>query len=392
MKPSLQGLQRSNVRTSRLRDVPATSKTEIFEVAGIALLLYVVVSACGADPLPPSTPLPAAAALPAATSEPPATTRVLPTFTPVPTVGVSTPTVVPSVAPTPLSSPVPPQPLPSIYLDYKDRLHQGWRGSVCWPYQVNMGSVKWGSSCPATAGWRGFDEVSPITIKSEDQFSMVIAAHTPPDRLMTRVFTVLSTVPSLSRGEELFRHDASSPGEAEEITLGLPPGVYYLDASVIWLGGSIGEGSPEGSVGYGFKVEIAEPPPPPLPQVSLEHGGRSYRGWRGSYCWPTSANSRTCADSVGWQGFDKASPVLMKQGDKFSIRISGSDPTSDEFRVRASTPQETRLAVKPGEELFSSDSLEGLRLDLPAGVYFVSTFYKSPLGDVSYGFKVEVVD
>ena len=74
----------------------------------------------------------------------PTTTRALPTFTPVPTVGVSTPTVVPSVAPTPLSSPVPPQPLPSIYLDYKDRLHQGWRGSVCWPYQVNMGSVKVG--------------------------------------------------------------------------------------------------------------------------------------------------------------------------------------------------------------------------------------------------------
>ncbi len=188
----------------------------------------------------------------------PTTTRALPTFTPVPTVGVSTPTVVPSVAPTPLSSPVPPQPLPSIYLDYKDRLHQGWRGSVCWPYQVNMGSVKWGSSCPATAGWRGFDEVSPITIKSEDQFSMVIAAHTPPDRLMTRMFTVLSTVPALSRGEELFRHDARSPGEAEEITLGLPPGVYYLDASASWLAGSIVDGSPEGSVGYGFKVEIVD--------------------------------------------------------------------------------------------------------------------------------------
>ena len=82
----------------------------------------------------------------------------------------------------------------------------------------------------------------------------------------------------------------------------------------------------------------------------------------------------------------------MKRGDEFSIRISGSDPASDEFRVRASIPQETRLAVKPGEELFSSDSLEGLRLDLPAGVYFVSTFYKSQLGDVSFGFKVEIVD
>ncbi len=244
-----------------------------------ATLVLLAAVACGSEapePIgttqPVGTPGPRAAvvamAMPADTAivptttatfgAPPATTRVLPTFTPVPTVGASTPTVVPSVAPTALSSPVPPQPLPSIYLDYKDRLHQGWRGSVCWPYQVNMGLVKWGSSCPAPAGWHGFDEVSPITIKSEDQFSMVIAAHTPPDRLMTRAFTVLSTVPSLSRGEELFRHDARSPGEAEEITLGLPPGVYYLEASVMWLAGSIGEGSPEGSVDYGFKVEIVD--------------------------------------------------------------------------------------------------------------------------------------
>ena len=29
---------------------------------------------------------------------------------------------------------------------------------------------------------------------------------------------------------------------------------------------------------------------------------------------------------------------------------------------------------------------------LAPGVYFLSAFYKSPLGDVSYGFKVEMVD
>ncbi len=150
--------------------------------------------------------------------------------------------------------------------------------------------------------------------------------------------------------------------------------------------------TPVPNVGVATPTIASVAQPPPLPQVSLEHGGRSYQGWRGSYCWPVSANSRVCADSVGWQGFDKVSAVLMKRGDAFSIRISGSDPASDEFRVRASIPQETRLAVKPGEELFSSDSLEGLRLDLPAGVYFVSTFYESQLGDVSFGFKVEIVD
>ena len=150
--------------------------------------------------------------------------------------------------------------------------------------------------------------------------------------------------------------------------------------------------TPVPNVGVATPTIASVAQPPPLPQVSLEHGGRSYQGWRGSYCWPVSANSRVCADSVGWQGFDKVSAVLMKRGDEFSIRISGSDPASDEFRVRASIPQETRLAVKPGEELFSSDSLEGLRLDLPAGVYFVSTFYKSQLGDVSFGFKVEIAD
>ena len=125
--------------------------------------------------------------------------------------------------------------------------------------------------------------------------------------------------------------------------------------------------TPVPNVGFATPTIASVAQPPPLPQVSLEHGGRSYQGWRGSYCWPVSANSRVCADSVGWQGFDKVSAVLMKRGDEFSIRISGSDPASDEFRVRASIPQETRLAVKPGEELFSSDSLEGLSPNPPKG-------------------------
>ena len=142
------------------------------------------------------------------------------------------------------------------------------------------------------------------------------------------------------------------------------------------------------------------PTPMPLPQATLEYDGQQYPGWLGSYCWPTASvrvgdrvsSSTTCADSVGWQTYNGARPIVIQRGDEFSITVLGSNPASDESTVQVSIPQETRLGVRPGETLFSSDSLEGLALDLPAGVYYADLFYKSPVGDVSFAFKVEVVE
>ena len=134
------------------------------------------------------------------------------------------------------------------------------------------------------------------------------------------------------------------------------------------------------------------PSPPPLPQVFIESGGRRYQGWRGSYCWPVSTNSHVCADSAAWRGFDEAPTVRMKRGDGFRIVIAGDDSLLEEVRVEAFTVLETKPVLTWGESVYSINLGEVPALDLPAGVYFVSTFFKFQFGDVAYGFKIEIVN
>ena len=134
------------------------------------------------------------------------------------------------------------------------------------------------------------------------------------------------------------------------------------------------------------------PSPPPLPQVFIESGGRRYQGWRGSYCWPVSTNSHLCADSAEWRGFDEAPTVRLKRGDGFRIVIAGDDSLLEEVRVEAFTVLETKPVLTWGESVYSINLGEVPALDLPAGVYFVSTFLIFQFGDVAYGFKIEIVN
>ena len=134
------------------------------------------------------------------------------------------------------------------------------------------------------------------------------------------------------------------------------------------------------------------PSPPPLPQVFIESGGRRYQGWRGSYCWPVSTNSHVCADSAAWRGFDEAPTVRMKPGNGFRIVVAGDGSSLDQVRVATFTVLETKPVLTWGEEVYSTNSREVPALDLPVGVYFVATFLKFKVGDVSYGFKIEISD
>ena len=150
--------------------------------------------------------------------------------------------------------------------------------------------------------------------------------------------------------------------------------------------------SPPATMSAATVGRIEAPPPPPLPQVFLESGERLYQGWRGSYCWPISANSSTCADSAGWRGFDEATTVRMKPGNGFRIVVAGDGSSLDQVRVATFTVLETRPVLTWGEEVYSTNSREVPALDLPVGVYFVATFLKFQVGDVFYGFKIEIAD
>lgn len=53
--------------------------------------------------------------------------------------------------------------------------------------------------------------------------------------------------------------------------------------------------------------------------------------------------------------------------------------------------RETKPVLRWGEAVYSTDVAEAHGIDLPEGVYFAAVFVKYLVGDVSYGFKVEVV-
>ena len=141
-------------------------------------------------------------------------------------------------------------------------------------------------------------------------------------------------------------------------------------------------------------VPPQEPAPTPsaLPWVSIEYGGRVHHGKQGSYCWPVSVNRKPCIDKIGWEDFDSAPAVSVKRGDALSVVVTTDESSPGEVHVQVYTVQMTEPSLVPGDVVFSGPAADGTRLDLPPGVYFLSAFYKSGLGDVSYGFRLEMVD
>ena len=126
--------------------------------------------------------------------------------------------------------------------------------------------------------------------------------------------------------------------------------------------------------------------------MSIEYGGSVHHGRQGSYCWPVTANSGVCVDKIGWENFDDAPAVSVKRGDALSVVVTTGESSPGDVHVQVFTVESTEPFLAPGDEVYSVAAGEGTTLDLAPGVYFLSAFYKSPLGDASYGFRVEVVD
>ena len=134
------------------------------------------------------------------------------------------------------------------------------------------------------------------------------------------------------------------------------------------------------------------PTPPPLPHAYLDYGGRLHPGWKGSYCWPVSADSVVCAESAGWRDFDEAPTVFVNRWDGFKVATTGADSSPDQVRLDVFPVVETEPVLKWGERVYSIDAQEVPSLDVSKGIHFVSIFLKYHAGDVSYGFKVEIVE
>lgn len=141
-------------------------------------------------------------------------------------------------------------------------------------------------------------------------------------------------------------------------------------------------------------VQTVEPlaTPPPLPRLSIEYDGRTYYGRQGSYCWPVSVDSSVCAERVRWMGFDGAPSLVVNQGDEVSVSVESDESSVGQVMAQVLKVESTVPVVTLGEEVYSVPAAGVMEINLPPDVYFLHAFYKSPLGDVSYEFKLEVVE
>ena len=155
-------------------------------------------------------------------------------------------------------------------------------------------------------------------------------------------------------------------------------------------------------------VDIGEPP---MPKVAIAAALRSIPspprtvtpGWRGAYCWPVSGGSRECDDNADWKGFSGAEAFGATSGTRFHVAVLGDDANAGRVTRVEVFPVRTQWSLRNlgrelhlGERAYRFVATKGQTLEkfvmpkLPRGVYILVADYESPLGEVEYGFKVEV--
>ena len=148
---------------------------------------------------------------------------------------------------------------------------------------------------------------------------------------------------------------------------------------------------------------------PAIPKVAISTvpsstlGVAIYPGWRGSYCWRMNGDKQECEDVEYWEGFAEANALLSRPDSTFHFTVLSEEASPGRIsRIRMHTIQkrwalrEFRRVVKRGEEVYSAEAQDRQSLDMiqvPGivdGSYMLVASYESPLGEVEYGFKVEV--
>ena len=150
---------------------------------------------------------------------------------------------------------------------------------------------------------------------------------------------------------------------------------------------------------------------PPMPKVGLSkddptRGSCMGNGWVGSYCWPMGGEARRCEERDDWSELAGAETYPITKGPRNShITVVGGSTYSGRvsriqmFPMRVE-PSILKLGtvVKLGEEAYSLHVQEGETItqfakpDIPEALYLLVASYESPLGEVDYGFKVELKD
>lgn len=129
-------------------------------------------------------------------------------------------------------------------------------------------------------------------------------------------------------------------------------------------------------------------------------------GWVGSYCWPIGEEGRRCEEKDDWSELGGVEDYGIIKGPRnayMTVVGDGANPGRVSriqlFPMRIE-PSILKLGavVRLGEEAYSLHALEGETIaqfpkpDIPEGLYLMIASYESPLGEVEYGFKVDLKD
>ena len=145
------------------------------------------------------------------------------------------------------------------------------------------------------------------------------------------------------------------------------------------------------------KENIGEPP---MPKVGLSkddptRGTCMGNGWVGSYCWEIGRADRTCEEREDWSELAGAEAYgIIKGPSNAHITVLGDEASPG--RVSRIRMFPLNAEGSPGGEAYSLDAPDGKSIsqfakpDIPEGVYLLIASYESPLGEVEYGFKVDL--
>ena len=130
-------------------------------------------------------------------------------------------------------------------------------------------------------------------------------------------------------------------------------------------------------------------PLPPLPTISLEQRGQSYRGTQASYCWPIDRSGQTirevCADTVAWSGLESTVPIA--RGNSVSVTVEAQTPPTRLVAHIFATPDGPGVSMLELEPARSTQ----LPLDLGPGSYLLRISGTWPEGQVDYEFRFMLV-
>ena len=137
----------------------------------------------------------------------------------------------------------------------------------------------------------------------------------------------------------------------------------------------------------------AEPDPAPQrPRIHIEYEGRLYEGRSGSYCWPVDSITNVCANAAPLDGFEGAPTLQVKRGHEAAVIVRSEELEMGEVMAEVITVLGNEPTLRLGEAVYSSTAVKRLTLDLPPDVYLLGLFYRSRLGNVSFGFRLEIVE